>query len=352
MQKFARNVPPGRGNGKGDLEDGGDASQINAVFVTWEAHCTRSENQARHLGAEVISISYGRSLPTVVGTLIRYVISTILTLSILWRRNPEVVFTMNQPIFLLVAVAAYCRLRSVPFIIDSHSGAFNDPKWQWSVPIYKTIARRALLNINTNDHHKNLVESWGGKSTIIADIPIYIDEIISNPNRDEPYIAVVTSFSFDEPVAEIFEAARKVPEMNFYMTGNFKKLPQSSVDMKPANVSFTGFISYAEYLGLLQGSTGVMVLTTRDNTMQRGAYEALSLAVPIITSDFKVLRDCFADASIYVDNTAGDIARAVRDLHARNSEMRQAACKQKLIRERYYDNAIVGIKDAYLHAVE
>ena len=77
----------------------------------------------------------------------------------------------------------------------------------------------------------------------------------------------------------------------------YVRAAEGNLAPKPANVSFTGFISYAEYLGLLQDSTGVMVLTTRDNTMQRGAYEALSLAVPIITSDFKVLRDCFADAS-------------------------------------------------------
>jgi glycosyltransferase involved in cell wall biosynthesis len=165
---------------------------------------------------------------------------------------------------------------------------------------------------------------------------------------ERPYVAVVTSFSFDEPVAELFDAARKVPELNFYLTGNFNKLPQSRISAKPANLNFTGFLPYPEYLGLLRDSIGVVVLTTRDNTMQRGAYEALSLATPIVTSNFKILRDCFADAAIYVDNSAGAIAAAVRELHARNPELREAAGRQKVVRERYYAKAIEQIRETYL----
>ena len=95
-----------------------------------------------------------------------------------------------------------------------------------------------------------------------------------------------------------------------------------------------------------------MVLTTRDNTMQSGAYEALSLGVPIITSDFQVLRDCFADAAIYVDNTSDAIAEAVRDLRAREAEMREAVSRQQLVRKRYFDNALLRIREAYSHAGE
>jgi hypothetical protein len=40
-------------NSKVDVTNSGDASQIRAVFLTWDPHCTRSENQARHLGAKL-----------------------------------------------------------------------------------------------------------------------------------------------------------------------------------------------------------------------------------------------------------------------------------------------------------
>jgi glycosyltransferase involved in cell wall biosynthesis len=262
------------------------------------------------------------------------------------------VFTKNQPIFLVLAVAAYCKVKGVPYIIDAHSGPFNDPKWRWSLPLYRVLTRHALLNINTNDHHQKLVESWGGNSTIMGDIPIRTDEIEPNPDLERPYIAVVMSFAFDEPVTEIFDAARKVPEMRFYLSGNYNKLPRTEIDSKPANVNFTGHLPFPRYLGLLRDSIGIMVLTTRDNTMQSGAYEALSLGVPIITSDFQVLRDCFADAAVYVDNTADAIAEAVRDLRARESEMRDAVSRQQLVRKQYFDNAISRIREAYSHAGE
>jgi hypothetical protein len=64
------------------------------------------------------------------------------------------------------------------------------------------------------------------------------------------------------------------------------------------------------------------------------------------------MRNSFADAANYVDNTAGDIAEAVRDLRARNPEMRESAGRQILIGERYFDNATVQIKDFYLNAEE
>jgi glycosyltransferase involved in cell wall biosynthesis len=305
-----------------------------------------------HFDAEYLNVSCAMSIPTVVGTLIRYITSFPVTIAKLWQRRPDIVFTKNQPIFLVLAVAAYCKLKDVPYIIDSHSGPFNDPKWRWSLPLYRVLARHALLNINHTDHHKKVVESWGGDSTTMGDIPIRTDEIARNPGTERPYIAVVMSFSFDEPVTEIFDAARKVPEMHFYLSGNYNKLPRARIDSRPANVKLTGHLPFPRYLGLLRDSIGIMVLTTRDNTMQSGAYEALSLGVPIITSDFQVLRDCFGDAAIYVDNTADAIAEAVRNLQEREAEMREAVSRQQLVRKQYFDNAILRIREAYSHAGE
>lgn len=108
MEEFARNVPPGPGNGK-------------AVFLTWDPHCTRGENQARHFNAELLSISCARSIPTVIVTMILYVISLAMTLTKLWR-------------------AALFRI-SIPTTVTG----------SWS--------------------------SHGGRSTIIGDIPIHVDEV-------------------------------------------------------------------------------------------------------------------------------------------------------------------------------
>ena len=314
-----------------------------SVFVTWDPSCARSSAQSRHLGAELIIIDIGRSLPTIIGVLIRYVLSVMATFWNLARLRPGVVFTENMPIFLVGSVALYAAIARIPFIIDSHSGAFNDPKWKWTIPAYRMLARRSLVNLNTNATHKQLVESWGGRSIIVSDIPIHIESTASPQGVLQPYLAVVTSYSFDEPVFEVFKATQQLPDIRFYLTGDHRKLPSKLAREKPENVHFTGFSPYSEYLGLLKGAIGVIVLTTRDNTMQRGAYEALSLGSPIITSDFQVLRDSFADAAIYVDNTPSAIVKAVQNLVTHESDMRTRVQHQKKIRRKAYEMAIDDI---------
>jgi glycosyltransferase involved in cell wall biosynthesis len=312
----------------------------HSVFVTWDPNCGRSEAQCQHLGAELLIIDIGRSIPTVIGHFIRYVLSFAITIWKLARLGPSVIFTENMPIFLVAAVALYAKLSRKPFIIDSHSGAFNDPKWTWSIPAYRRFVRRAAVNINTNSFHKNTVELWGGRSIIIADVPICIDSVAPPTDITRPYLAVVVSYAYDEPISEIFEAARQRRELTFYLTGDQRKLPPGLAHTTPDNVRFTGFSPYPEYLGLLQEAIGVLVLTTRDNTMQRGAYEALSLGVPIITSDFQILRDSFADAALYVDNSPAAIAGAVQDLVDQQSAMRARAQQQRTIRKEQYETAL------------
>jgi hypothetical protein len=82
----------------------------------------------------------------------------------------------------------------------------------------------------------------------------------------------------------------------------------------PANVKFTGFLPDDAYLGLLRSVQAIVVLTTRDHTMQRGACEAVSLGKPIITSDWPLLRSYFHKGTIHVDNTSRGIQAGVRKM--------------------------------------
>ena len=308
----------------------------------------RSKNQSWHFGAELMIVSFGQGIPTILGTVIRYLMSFPITIAKLWRKKPGVVFAENMPIFLVISVAVYAKLRRIPYIIDSHSGAFNHPKWKWSQPIYRVIARSAFVNINTNVHHKELVESWGGRSVIIADIPIRIGNRSVPKFATAPYIAIVASFSFDEPINEIFKASRLVPSVKLYMTGNASRVKSTRLTLKGDNLEFTGFLSYSDYLGLLEAAIGVLVLTTRDHTMQRGAYEALSLGTPIITSDFPILRHTFEDAALYVDNTPEGIAEAIRNLSQDYTQFREAVERRRLIRYRNYFDVRDGVEKLLL----
>jgi glycosyltransferase involved in cell wall biosynthesis len=128
---------------------------------------------------------------------------------------------------------------------------------------------------------------------------------------DQFSIVVINSFSPDEPLAEVLQAAATLPQVQFYVTGDPLRAPKTLFRQKPDNVQFTGFLPDQEYVGLLRAAQAIMTLTTDNHTMQRGACEAVWLGKPIITSDWPILRESFAKGTLYVDNSARSIREAV-----------------------------------------
>lgn len=312
---------------------------MKKVFVAWKQQCTRSENQAKHFDATMHYIFPRPRYSGLLQLANRYLRSTIQTWRMLAEEKPDIIFCLNQPPFLIGVVFAFSLIHRAGYILDSHSAAFNDPKWAWFRPAYRIIAKRALVNINTNQHHKALVESWGGTSVVIGDVPIdhsvKYDIVTTKPNS----ILFVASYMFDEPIEQVIEAARLCPEAHFYFTGDSRKLQSTLLESAPANVTFTGYLSRDDYLALMASVDAVMALTTRDHTMQMGAYEALSLGIPIVTSDWDILRESFGDSAIYVGNHASSIAKGLRELLSRRTEMRENAARQRSERRQAFEIA-------------
>jgi glycosyltransferase involved in cell wall biosynthesis len=75
-----------------------------------------------------------------------------------------------------------------------------------------------------------------------------------------------------------------------------------------------------------------MCLTTHDHTMQRGAYEAMALGKPLVTSDWGILRDTFSRGTIHIDNSPGAIVAGVTRVTRERGDL--AASMQCLREER------------------
>jgi glycosyltransferase involved in cell wall biosynthesis len=313
------------------------------VFITWLPQSRRSQVLAASFRAEPIYFGYlsGKSNPLRLA--LRYLLMTLHTVGfILWRR-PKLVFVMNQPVFLPLTVYWVSRLTGTRYVIDSHSGLFLKRQWNWSLPLVKYAYRHSLFSIVTNQKHRDLVASWGAKVEILGALLLEDEPITHFERPTNPSIAIIGSFASDEPTAEVLEACRRLAEVRFFMTGALKNAPPELIESAPPNVTFTDFIPRPSYAGMVQVMDAAMILVKNDDTMQRGAYEAMSWAIPIITSDWPLLRESFHRGTIFVDNTPGGIVRGVQQMLAEHDRFKQEIMLLRDERRRSWNEHIARI---------
>jgi glycosyltransferase involved in cell wall biosynthesis len=306
-----------------------------AVFIKWFPYDKRNETIAAAIGAGCHFI-YCLQSRRPWNAPFRYVVQFVKTLALLFRERPRVVFVTNPPIFAAATVALYCTATGGASVIDSHSGVSAD-KWRLFEPLHRFLARRALRVIVTNQVLEKIYRDWGAETGIVTDVVMEI------PRRRELHfdgfsVVVICSFDSDEPIADILGAAAQLPDVTFYLTGNFRRAERRLVDGKSANVIFTGYLADQDYFDLLHGCDAVMVLVNTDNTMQQGAYEAVSVRKPMILSDWEVLRSVYDRGTVFVRNDGDAIAAGVQRLRegyaAYRAEMDELYEERKKVWER------------------
>ena len=135
-------------------------------------------------------------------------------------------------------------------------------------------------------------------------------------------MAFVSTYAPDEPLDAVVEAAAQLPDVHLYITGDTKRKSKGFLDQLPPNVICTGFLPDSQYVGLLRAVNAIMVLTTRDHTLQLGGCEAVSVGQPLITSDWPFLQQFFPKATIYVDNTAGGIRDGIVAMREQHQQLK------------------------------
>ena len=127
-------------------------------------------------------------------------------------------------------------------------------------------------------------------------------------------IAVISVFSDNEPIEEVFDAARLLPEVTFYLTGNPEQAPSELLAKKPDNVVLTGFLRDGKYSALLKNVHGLVVLTKQPNDLSCAAYEGLAMAKPIVSSNGPEMRRFFTRGIIFVKNTPESISDGIKQM--------------------------------------
>lgn len=320
------------------------------VFISWAPYCSRSDNIARELGGDSYMVYYGFLGSNYFTILLKYFLQAIKTFQILLKERPDVVFCMTPPIFTSIPAWLYTKLfKGTGFVLDYHTAAFVMKIYQKLSFIQKFFARRAIVNILTNDSLAEIVDGWGGRTTLIGDVKVRYHSIKKYDGFKEGFnIVFVGRYSPTEPLDVLFAAAEKLKDedVNFYVTGSLKDADRKVIEECPNNVHLTDFLEDSIYAGLLRDTDAVMSLCTNDNTMQRGAYEAMSRETPLIISDWNLLRQTFDSGTVYVKNDVDGIVAGVLELRS-NYDQYQAGIK-KLKRKR---NEIWETKILNLHGI-
>ena len=259
----------------------------------------------------VYSPSWGSRYSTV---LFKYLSQSVKTLKVLFRHRPRVVLVMTPPVVACIPVWLYTKVTRARQIIDAHSAAFLDRRWTPILFLHKFFSRRAALTLVTSPFLAELVSAWGANAKIVSDVPVCFEKPRHTQLGGRMNMTFISTFTRDEPLTEFLCAAGQFQDIQFYVTGRLKDANPDVLKAVPKNVVFTDFLSNADYVGLLLASDAVICLTTEDHTMQRGAYEAVYLGKPVITSNFDLLRKSFHTGTIHVGHNPEEIALGILEM--------------------------------------
>lgn len=136
---------------------------------------------------------------------------------------------------------------------------------------------------------------------------------MKNDSEAEKFIVTfICTFASDEPYLSVFEAAKDLPDdIIIFITGDVSKVGGAEQFACGHNVVFKGFLPELEYINLLGNSNCIIDLTTRDDCLVCGAYEALSLGIPMVLSNTVATKDLFSLGTVYTDLDPINISNAI-----------------------------------------
>lgn len=289
------------------------------VWVSWETH-RRNQTTSKALGAKLFELDYKAS------SLMRYLRATIATVFLLLKERPNLIFVQNPSMLLAVLALQFGRLSRTPVIVDGHNAGLRpfDGKKPWANQLARHIIRSAALTIVTNSGLAEYVKENGGRSAVLPDpLPNFIFKPRLAPLKGKVNILFICTWASDEPYIEMITAAAYVDKSTcIYITGNSKGREAAFGKPLPENIVLTGYVAEEEYVRLLHTVDIIIDLTTRDNCLVCGAYEAIAVEKPLILSDTPAIREYFSHGVLYTNNTALDIAQQIHDCVARIEEIR------------------------------
>lgn len=272
---------------------------------------------------------------TLLKIVIGYPLQVLQTAWIVLTERPAIVWVQLPPNF-LVHLCLLLRLvlwkKSLRLVADLHNAALH-PHWLW-VPYTRRILRDFDLVLVHNEMMHTTARRLGVDESnlrVLEDQSPDYRGIPAGHPAGRPFFVMPCSFHKDEPVRNVIEAARQLPDYDFKITGlRSRAAHQGFLDALPGNVTFTGFLPVSVYDKLIAQASGILCLTTMDGVLLSAGGEAVGAGKPMIVSDFPLLRSLFGSAC-FVDNSIESLKDACRTIAgdytrfaARTAELRDS----------------------------
>lgn len=302
---------------------------LRKMWVSWERQ-RRSIVLSKEVDAKFHEILTRRS------GVVRYVNCGHQTVRAVLREKPHILFVQN-PSMVLAFMACLMKLfcTNLIVVVDRHSNFSNSTNpliGSFLRFLSDTTIRMADLTIVTNVFLRELVDSLGGKGFVLEDRIPELSFTEEYRLKGTFNILFVCSFSIDEPVEAIIDAARRIdPCIHIYISGNHNKIKDRSlVDNLPENISLIGYVPDQVYFNYLHSVDAVIVLTDSEHTLTCGAYEGVAAGKPLILSNKRDLIGYFRKGVVPTENDGISLSHAIRGVVSDCDRLRQEIAELRL----------------------
>ena len=312
----------------------------SALWIDWGRNL-RTRTLARRLEVEVLEIRIGGN------RLWRYLKSMRRTVAAIRRSRPRLVIATNPSLVLGLLLLGLRRWYGFALVSDAHYvgvRTLSDRRLlQRTLDYYNS---RVDLVIVTNEAHARYLASLGARTHVCPDpLPDLSGRLDSRVPVPEKSVFLVCSFERDEPYQAAFGAFSSLEPLGFTLlvSGNYHR---AGVD--PARfpwVRFLGYVSEDEYYAYLASCAITMDLTTLEDCLLCGAYEALAAARPLVVSNTRALADYFGAAVVLTENAPEAIAASILSAHAQRDELTHKSRDWAVRNEAFMSGRIASLQD-------
>jgi glycosyltransferase involved in cell wall biosynthesis len=318
------------------------------AFIAWVREDSRAGSIARSMGGES-QVFYDLRIHRKWLVPLRYLLSGLRTVGYLTARRPRAVIVQAPPVPAAAIVWLWARLSGRSIVIDSHPASFGTEGVRADRvmrPLLAWLAPRVAACIVTTPDLGAQIERWGGRPLVVHEAPMpWSGEMRPHDCSEERRVLFVCTFAPDEPVMEMLEAARQLPDVAFQFTGDTRRLPLEARRAAPDNVEWVGYLGTSRYVAALSAADVVVTLTKRAESVARSAHEAVDALRPVVLSDWPHMRELFPYA-VFVENAPAEIAAGIEDALRRCGKLSASALEARAAQHRRWEEQLAGLRAA------